>query len=333
MNSLKLVFWLSFLAITVAWAQPAASVGTFTTLTETSSSSSVYTFTLTPSLTGYPSGAGQLPQWSWKVGTTCSGGAITGNINGLGAKSIVNQDGANPTATQCASGQRLVLTYDSGAGKLIILAAGTPSSAQTLAGFSGTKDATHCPAGDGTMAICAGSSVGATGTIDFPVGGASQGVTTGIWDETYTGTSYAFGGAGYQMVTLAATGSPKTWANVRLPADLDTTKTVTIYVWTANADGTGGTFNLSATIGCYAGNINITSYTPPTGTATTWALQNMPGTNTGLELTGDIALPAGCTVGSLPTPMMRLTLQRDTTSGTLSSYVGIHGATLFYSRK
>lgn len=91
------------------------------TLTETSSSNSTYTFTMAPTLTAYPSGVGQLPVFSWKVGTTCSGGAITGNISTLGAHGILEPDGTNPTIAHCTAGQKLLLTYDSVAGKLVIM--------------------------------------------------------------------------------------------------------------------------------------------------------------------------------------------------------------------
>jgi hypothetical protein len=116
------------------------------TLLETSSSSSIYTWTMNPTLTAYPistcttGNPCQLPIWSWKVGTTCSGGAITGNEDALGAHSIVNPDGTNPTNTQCAAGQKLQLTYDSVAGKFVIMggeAPGTGGSGCTPGGSTG----------------------------------------------------------------------------------------------------------------------------------------------------------------------------------------------------
>lgn len=97
--------------------------GATMTLTETSISSSAYTTTTNPVFSALPSGAGQLPVWSWKVGTGCSGGGLTMQVNTLpaGPAPLLNPDGSNPTATQCAAGQKLLVTYDSAANSFVIV--------------------------------------------------------------------------------------------------------------------------------------------------------------------------------------------------------------------
>ncbi len=110
-----------------------AQLGTSTTLSETSSSPSAYTTTTNPVFSTLPSGAGQMPLWTWKVGTGCSGAGMTMQVNALPATPapVVNADGSIPSAAQCASGQRLIVTYDSAANSFIILGGEAPVQAPT----------------------------------------------------------------------------------------------------------------------------------------------------------------------------------------------------------
>lgn len=172
--------------------------GVANTLTETSASASTYTFTMSPTLTAYPSGVGQLPVWSWKVGTTASGGAITGNVDTLGAKSIVEPDGTNPTAAHLTAGQKVLLTYDSVAGKLVIMGGEAAAAATSRYLFPPQGPATGTSTG---ASPCGGGEPCATDTLiadsgalaalaagtcievhlRFAVSNASGGINTIIW--------------------------------------------------------------------------------------------------------------------------------------------------------
>lgn len=122
-----------------AYKNPAGVVGTYETrevsqsgitlnLTETSSSATVYTATMSPTLTLYTTNQ----RVNWIVGTSCTGGTSTTiNIDGLGAKALKLADGTtNPTAADCISGKLLTLGYD---GTLFRL---TPGGSTSSGGFS-----------------------------------------------------------------------------------------------------------------------------------------------------------------------------------------------------
>lgn len=107
----------------------ALQLGTPTFLKETSSSTSVYTWTTNPVFNTYPALASfQAGTYTWHVGTSCVGSGITGNINTIGAVAIKRPDGSNPTTADCAAGQNLQLTYDSSTPKLVITGGLNPGS-------------------------------------------------------------------------------------------------------------------------------------------------------------------------------------------------------------
>ncbi len=101
-------------------------------VTGTSSSPTVYTGTMSPTLTAYTSGM----VVNWKVPTSCTGATATGlNIDALGAKSIKQVDGTtDPAASQCVSGYPVPLWYDGTVFRIV-----TPLSS---GGGSATFDAT-----------------------------------------------------------------------------------------------------------------------------------------------------------------------------------------------
>lgn len=87
-----------------------------------SASATAQTATMSPTLTAYTSGMLLL----WKSGATNSSGAITLNIDTLGAKSIKQYDGStDPATSSLVSGQYYLLAYD---GTVFRVIAGLPSS-------------------------------------------------------------------------------------------------------------------------------------------------------------------------------------------------------------
>lgn len=87
--------------------------GSFIWLGTTGGTATAQTATTTPALTGYVAGQ----KFRMKIGASLgSTGAATTphtiNINGLGAKNIVEQDGANPTIGSWVAGAIMELVYD-----------------------------------------------------------------------------------------------------------------------------------------------------------------------------------------------------------------------------
>lgn len=248
----------------MAFGQPLASVGSFTTLTETSASSSVYTFTLTPALTGYPSGAGQLPQWTWKVGTTCTGGAITGNVNALGAAGILNPDGTNPTIAQCTAGQKLILTYDSVAAKFVIVGgeapggAGSITAGTTVVGGSPTTNGLLYTDSGGVLQSAAGittPSAGAltlTGQLIVPAGNTGVVALRFAGAATNTGFSNVNGVSGVSFFSAGAESLRLTGSgyNISYEANLAIGGlTASIYSIASGVIGVGNSYNSSTPTG------------------------------------------------------------------------------------
>lgn len=79
-------------------------------LTTTSSSATTYTATASPTLTAYVKD----DILTWDIGSTgCTAGAITLNINGLGAKSVKHANGTtDPRALDCSANRILRIAYD-----------------------------------------------------------------------------------------------------------------------------------------------------------------------------------------------------------------------------
>ena len=156
--------------------------GASITLTETSSSSSVYTWTMTPTLTAYPT---TNPLWTWHVGTSCSGGAITGNEDTLGAHPIVMAaDASNPPANVCATGQDLIVSYDSSITSFVIMGV-IPKALPN--GTTATTQAT----GDASTDVATDSWVSAAIAYFTPYGSVQAGTITVLpFTPTYNnGTS------------------------------------------------------------------------------------------------------------------------------------------------
>jgi len=80
-------------------------------LTTTSSSGTTYTATGNPTYSAYTQDA----RYTWDVGgTACTAGAVTLNLDGLGAKSVFEADGStNPVANDCTAHRVVELAYDS----------------------------------------------------------------------------------------------------------------------------------------------------------------------------------------------------------------------------
>jgi len=175
-----------------------AQVGTTMTLTETSSSSSAYTTTTNPVFSALPSGSSQLPVWSWKVVNGCSGGALTMQVNTLPATpaSLLNPDGSNPTTSQCAAGQKLLVTYDSVANTFVIVGGEASGS-----GGGGGGGSTSLVLFNGPVVSCINgqaypllnvTNVSYNCNSSTPAGGASGGVALMSTAVTTSGIVYQF---------------------------------------------------------------------------------------------------------------------------------------------
>lgn len=80
-------------------------------LTTTSASGTTYTATASPTLLVLAAEAGT---FNWNVGATlCTAGAVTLNIDSLGAKAVKEADGTtDPVAADCTANRRVQLRYD-----------------------------------------------------------------------------------------------------------------------------------------------------------------------------------------------------------------------------
>lgn len=110
-------------------------------LTTTSASGTTYTATASPTLLVLAAEAGT---FNWNVGAAaCTAGAVTLNIDGLGAKSVKEADGTtDPVAADCTANRRVQLRYD---GTVLRIVGGgvvgTPGAAvitRTVVTFSAT---------------------------------------------------------------------------------------------------------------------------------------------------------------------------------------------------
>ncbi len=101
--------------------------GASNTVTTTSASGTTYTGTMNPTLTAYAKDQ----VLTWDVGATgCTAGAVTINIDALGAKSLKEADGTtNPLSTDCTANQIVRIAYD---GTLFrIVGGGAPAALAT----------------------------------------------------------------------------------------------------------------------------------------------------------------------------------------------------------
>jgi hypothetical protein len=182
--------------------------GTSMTLTETSSSSSVYTTTTSPVFSVLPSGASQLPVWSWKVGTSCSGGALTMQVNTLPATpaSLLNPDGSNPTTAQCAAGRKLLITYDSVANDFVIVGGEAATASATF-----TDSYITVPYDTNMQNNNFGYSSGTIACYDKPVW--SPLTLTNAYGNLYSGTASSYFGValydygGNRLTAASSTGA------------------------------------------------------------------------------------------------------------------------------
>lgn len=115
--------------------------------TTTSASATVYTVTMSPTLTAYTSGQAIL----WKVSTSCTGGtATTINVDGLGAKSLTQADGStNPAAVQCATGLLVPIWYDGTVFRIAANRAGLPLLANNGSDYTALTFRTNLGLGTG----------------------------------------------------------------------------------------------------------------------------------------------------------------------------------------
>ena len=112
-----------------------------------SGSANVITAALTPSLTAYTDGMMALIS----IGTTSTSAAPTLNLNGLGAKTIVNSDGSPLMVGSLVAGAKQLFAYDSSLNKFILL---TPANTgvKTGTGWIRHSDGTYEAWGSVTFA-------------------------------------------------------------------------------------------------------------------------------------------------------------------------------------
>lgn len=157
-------------------------------LTTTSSSGTTYTTTASPTLTAYTKDQ----VFTWDVGATgCTAGAVTINIDSLGAKSLFKADGStNPVAADCTANRIVRIAYD-GTALRIIGGGTTGATATTLA--TGTSVSLTAPR---QYYVCTGAC-----TVTPPVPAAGYEFCV-MQDDNTTG-----------VITLAALGSSAMYEN------------------------------------------------------------------------------------------------------------------------
>jgi hypothetical protein len=135
-----------------------------TTITVTSTNPTAYVGSLAPILTTYTGAI-----LTWTPGTSCTPGAITININGLGAVPVVEANGTtNPVAADCAAANIDTIAYDGARFRIIAGGAGVSGStgATGPAGPAGATGPTGTSGTNGTNgAISAIENNGTTQTV------------------------------------------------------------------------------------------------------------------------------------------------------------------------
>lgn len=121
---------------------PTAAGYEFSSLAMPVAVGSASTSAQTATITGYTAYATNTPVW-WVPGSACSG-AMTLNINGLGAKSVKQSDGStNPVSGQCNAGSGVPLNYN---GTLFTLPPGSGGTTYTAtAPVDVTGSVISCP--------------------------------------------------------------------------------------------------------------------------------------------------------------------------------------------
>lgn len=158
-----------------------AQAGTTLNLTETSSSGTTYTATMSPTLTAYTANM----EVHWIPVTLCTAGAITINIDTLGAKSLKEADGTtNPVAGDCPAGKPLTLKYDG----TVYRIGGTPASSGGSGAFAasaGVIPAVTQTASDVTIYSVSSVPALAAGSCYFFRYGFSQTGATNVVTKLY----------------------------------------------------------------------------------------------------------------------------------------------------
>lgn len=205
---------------------------------------------------------------------------------------------------------------------------GNATSAQVLGGFTGTKDSSHCTAGDGTMVSCAGGGSGnATMTIDLPAGGVSSGAISGPWN---LGGSGGGGNAYYRGLDFSNSGTPSYKAVFRLPANFDKTKTVSIVVTGGNYNsGLGGSVGLNVKMACFGA--GQATYSDPTyGTAASVSITQTADSKMVEGTASSLPLVAACD----SKVMASVLVSRDNTvGGNLADIFTVYDVALTYGTK
>lgn len=130
-----------------------------------SGSGSTYTASMSPALTAYTDG--MVIQFEPDV--DCSAGAVTINIDSLGAKSIKQSDGTtDPGSAALVAGRQVPLTYDG----TVFRMAPSGSGSGTIAGTLGTTDnaVTRADGTGGSTAQGSLMTIDDSGTVNIPSG-------------------------------------------------------------------------------------------------------------------------------------------------------------------
>ena len=276
--------------------------GAATTVTVTSSSPTTYTGSVTPPLATYTGAV-----LTWTPGTSCTPGAVTINLNGLGAVPVVEANGAtNLVAGDCAATNIDTIAYDGSkfriiaGGASLINAAGGTGAIQSNNGTGGLQ-ATSITDNGTTVAtsepLSAGgftSTANVQGTLSLPYavnvsapvanswGWMSQNPITTPW---YGCAPNASPSANQIMLFPApatdAGGKPVScWAWTGFTST-NLTDTANITYLTATQTLTGKTFDTAG-----AGNVLKVNGNPLTGVQGNAAKVQLAGTNSGASGAG-----------------------------------------------
>ena len=174
--------------------------------------------TLTPTLTAYATGA----VYVFKA-AGANTGATTLNIDGLGAKSVVNLDGSALVASQIASGEMVSVAYNGTAFQILVGMSVLPGGTTNGVVYLNSSKAFTTSAGltfDGTNAVTTGRMTANSAVIGSPTGG-DKGTGTVNATALYVNGSQVFAGTGTPAGTLSdqrtiltsktLTGGASTW--------------------------------------------------------------------------------------------------------------------------
>lgn len=221
----------------------------------------------------------------------------TGMLNAFlqdnGPTTCPNLPPTAPATCRATSWQAAGGSAPSGTGVAIVSSGSWGTTLPLVTTVNGSSTDSQIPT---AKAVYTAASAGAGGSIDFGIGSmdAAQGSLVGVWKKNGSASPPGIYGGNYYTSAIMGTSGDFLVTNFRLPKSWTGTG-VTVYLATIDMDGNGRAISYTVQIGCTNTGDSVYLTDPTFGSTAT--LSGTQGSNSLLELTASLPLPANCTSG------------------------------------